>query len=33
MMMEGHILLTEEFQIISLQRIKEIENVPRIAQQ
>lgn len=32
MMMEG-ILLTEEFQIISLQGIKEIENVTRIAQQ
>ena len=31
-MMEG-ILLTEEFQIISLQGIKEIENVTRIAQQ
>ena len=30
--MEG-ILLTEEFQIISLQGIKEIENVTRIAQQ
>ena len=33
MMMEGHNFLTEEFQIISVQGIKKIENVIRIAQQ
>lgn len=33
MMVEGHIFLTEEFHIISVRGIKEIENVIRIAQQ